>query len=75
MNRIIEWNEKLDLFYKQHGIATFNYNLSLANNDFGRADLYYNRMQMIAEDIIKAQDELQKAWYDYKYEKEDGINE
>ena len=36
---------------------------------------YYNRMQMIAEDIIKAQDELQKAWHDYKYEKEDGINE
>ena len=69
MERINELNEKLDLLYKQHGISTFNYNLSLANNDFGRADLYYNRMQMIAKDIIKTQEELQKAWNSYKYNK------
>ena len=69
MERINELNEKLDLLYKQHGISTFNYSLSLANNDFNRADLYYNRMQMIAKDIIKTQEELQKAWHSYKYNK------
>ena len=69
MERINELNEKLDLLYKQHGISTFNCNLSLANNDFARADLYYNRMQMIAKDIIKTQEELQKAWHNYKYNK------
>lgn len=66
MERISELNQILDLLYKQHGRASFDYSLSLNNGDITRAELYYNRMQMIADNIIKVQDELKQAWHDYK---------